>query len=298
MKKKVVVTGGTGFLGSHLCTELSKKYKVVAANITRERTLPRDVTFIRADCRDTKALRRIFRGATYVFHTGARPRVQDSIDGPQETHDVNVNGTLSVLLAARDTGVRRVIFSSSAAVYGDQQSLPLKETMPVAPKSPYGLHKYIGEQYAQLFAEMYGLSTVSLRYFNIYGPGMDPRGAYALAVGRFLQQRQEGKPITITGDGKQTRDFVHVSDVVRANILAATSSKVGKGEIVNIGSGKETSVLTLARLVGGPIIYSAPRLEPRRSRADITRAKNLIRWQPNISIELGLKELKKLAGLK
>ena len=294
MRKKVVVTGATGFLGSHLCAALVQKYTVVAFNTTRERTLPSGVKFVQGDCRNVKLLKTVFKGAQYVFHAAALPRVQDSIDHPQETHDVNVNGTLAVLLAARDAGVKRVVFSSSAAVYGDQKEMPLAEDMRPSPKSPYGLHKYIGEEYLKLFGEVYGVSAVSLRYFNIYGPGADPQGPYALAIGKFLEQRRRGKAITITGDGKQTRDFVHVLDVVRANILAATSTKVKNGEIINIGSGRETTVRTVAALIGGPTKHIEKRFEPRRACADITKAKRLLGWRPTTSIEEGIREMKQL----
>src|SRR5262249_21245950 len=156
-------------------------------------------------------------------------------------NDTNVAGTLSVLVAAKDAGVERVIYSASSSAYGDQDTMPLVETMEAKPKSPYGLQKYIGEMYCKVFSEVYALPTVSLRYFNVYGPGADPNGAYALVIGKFLLQRTEGKPMTITGEGSQTRDFTHVRDVVRANMFAAESPNVGKGEVINIGAGRNAS---------------------------------------------------------
>mgnify|MGYP001619212253 FL=1 len=161
------------------------------------------------------------------------------------------------------------------------------------PKSPYGLQKYIGEQYCRVWSAVFGLETVSLRYFNVYGPRMNPDGAYALAIGKFLKQRKEGKPLTIWGDGTQTRDFTHVSDVVRANLLAAESRKVGKGEAINIGAGRNFSVNELAKLIGGKVAHIAPRLEPHDTLADNSLAKKLLGWTPQVKLEDGIKELMK-----
>jgi|SRR3989344_3638441 len=286
MVNKAVVTGGAGFIGSHLCEALRRDgYKVVSVDIKTG-----------DDVRDTEKMKKLFVGAQYVFHLAALPRVQYSIEYPLETHDTNVNGTLNVLLAARDCGVKRVVFSSSAAVYGDQKVMPLREDMPALPKSPYALHKYIGEGYCALFSELYGLSTVCLRYSNVYGPGADPNGAYALVVAKFLQQKHAGIPLTICGTGENTRDYVAVEDVARANLLAATST-IGRGEIINIGSGRETSVNAVASLIGGAVEHVEARLEPIRSVADITRAKNILGWEPQITFEEGIDELKKSANL-
>lgn len=278
MVKKAVVTGGAGFIGKHLVAGLRKEGFDVAVVDIKET----------GDVRKLNDLTASFAGAQYVFHLAALPRVQYSIEHPQETHDTNVSGTLNVLLAARDCGVKCVVLSSSAAVYGDQEVMPLREDMPAQPKSPYGLHKYIGEQYCKLFSDIYGLQTVCLRYSNVYGPGADPNGAYALVVAKFIQQKQAGAALTICGTGENTRDYVAVEDVVRANILAATSGSVGRAEVINIGSGKETSVKTIAKLVGGTIVYVEARLEPARSVADITRAKTLLGWEPTISFEDGI----------
>lgn len=278
MTKKAVVTGGAGFIGKHLVAGLHKEgFDVVVVDIKET-----------GDVRKLDDLKTAFAGAQFVFHLAALPRVQYSIEHPQETHDTNVNGTLNVLLAARDCGVKRVILSSSAAVYGDQEVMPLREDMPAQPKSPYGLHKYIGENYCKLFSDIYGLQTVCLRYSNVYGPGADPNGAYALVVAKFIQQKQAGKVLTICGTGENTRDYVAVEDVVRANILAATSGSVGEAEVINIGSGKETSVNDIVKLVGGEVMHVEARLEPARSVADITRAKKLLGWEPKISFEDGI----------
>ena len=300
-KKKAVVTGGAGFIGSHLARALiDAGYEVVVVdNLAggKRENIPTGAAFHEVDVRDTQALCRLFSGAQVVFHLAALPRVQFSIEHPQETHDVNVSGTLSVLCAAHDSDVRRVVYSASSSAYGDQAVMPLIEEMPANPKSPYGLHKYMGELKCRLFSELYGLETISLRYFNVYGPGMDPDGPYALVTGKFLKQRAEGKPMTIVGDGTQTRDFTHVRDIVRANILAAESPKVGRGEVVNIGSGKNLSVKRIAELIGGSVEYLPPRIEPHDSLADITRAKELLGWEPTIPFEEGVTELKRLAGV-
>jgi UDP-glucose 4-epimerase len=175
--------------------------------------------------------------------------------------------------------------------------MPLREDTPARPKSPYALHKYLGEHYARVFSEVYELPTVSLRYFNVYGPGASSEGAYALVIAKFLKQRAEGKPMTITGDGTQTRDFTYVYDVVRANILAAESTSVGKGEVINIGAGKNASVNKVAELIGGPVEYIPARLEPHDTLADNQLAKKLLGWEPAVSLEEDIAELKKLAGL-
>lgn len=304
-KKKIVVTGGAGFLGSHLVPALLEEgYEVHVVDTMVAampgRTLPPEAHVHTVDIRDREALKSLFREVgtvAGVFHAAALPRVQFSIDNPTEAHDVNVNGTLNILLTAKDHGVGKVVYSASSSAYGDQETLPLHEDMVVQPKSPYALHKYTGEHYCRVFSEVHGLPTVSLRYFNLYGPGSDPNGPYAQAIGKFVDFRKKGKPLTITGDGEQTRDLVHVRDVVHANILAFENPTIGVGEVINIGSGKNYSVNEIARMIGGEVVYLAPRIEPRHTRADITRAKKLLNWEPKILLEEGIAELKKLAGL-
>lgn len=302
MLKKAVVTGGAGFIGSNLVRTLVAEGVEVAVvdNYVGGRLDGREVpgaTYHDVDILDLSAHLHIFKDADAVFHLAALPKIQDSIDHPIETARANIEGTLAVLEAARAGGAGRVIFSSSAAVYGDQETMPLSENMIPTPKSPYGLHKQVGEQLCRLWSELYGFPTVSLRYFNVYGPGFDPSGAYALVVGRFIDLRRQGQPLTIAGDGSHTRDYVHVSDVVRANILAATSEKVGKGESVNVGSGQETSLKNLAELIGGPTEMVEPRIETARSVADVSRAKELLEWSPVTKLEDGIAELKQIYGL-
>jgi nucleoside-diphosphate-sugar epimerase len=205
---------------------------------------------------------------------------------------------VNVLKAAVDGGVRRVVYSASSSAYGEQEIMPLVETMPAHPLSPYGLQKYVGELYCRMFSEVYDIETVSLRYFNVYGKNQDPEGAYALVIGKFLKQRAEGGPMTITGDGEQTRDFTHVRDVVRANLLASTSEKVGQGEVMNIGAGNNCSIKRLAELIGGPVEYMEARLEPKNTLADSSRAKELLGWEPTVKLEDGIAELKVEWGLE
>ena len=300
-EKIAVVTGGAGFIGSHLAATLLMEGFVVRVvdNLLggKREHVPKGAVFFEKDINDTASLTEIMTGASFVFHLAALPRVQYSIEYPVESTRVNVDGTVSVLKAAHDAGVKRVIYSASSAAYGDQDTMPLTEDMQASPKSPYGLQKYIGELYCRLWSETYGLPTVSLRYFNVYGPGASAEGAYALVIAKFLEQRALGKSMTITGDGTQTRDFTHVRDVVRANILAAHSQKVGKGEIINIGSGQNVSVARVAELIGGPVEHSAPRLEPHDTLADNTRARTLLGWEPSVLLEDGIAELKKIFSL-
>jgi UDP-glucose 4-epimerase len=295
---KSIVTGGAGFIGSHVANALVERGDEVHVidNLVagkRERLNPK-VIFHEKDIRDFDAIAPIFANARMVFHLAALPRVQPSIEDPRTTHDVNVTGTLNVLVAARDAKVKRIVYSASSSVYGDQTEMPLREDMSANPLSPYGLQKYVGELHCSLFSQIYDMETVSLRYFNVYGPGASADGAYALVVGKFLDQRSHGQPMTIVPDGKQSRDFTHVRDVVRANLLAAESPKVGKGEVINIGGGHDHSVLEIASLIGGPTVFTAPRLEPKRTLADIRKAKELLGWQPTVDFKEGIVELKKI----
>lgn len=299
--KKAVVTGGAGFVGSHVTDALvAAGYEVaVIDNLSggkRENVNPKAVLH-ELDIRDYEKILPVMEGAQYVFHLAALPRVQYSIDYPEETNSVNIGGMLSVLRAAHAAKVSRVVYAASSSAYGNQQKLPLSEDMPADPLSPYGLQKYVGELYAKVFATVYGLQTVSVRFFNVYGPRLDPEGAYALVIGRFLKQRKEGKPMTITGDGEQTRDFTHITDIVNGMLAAATSVKVGNGEVINLGRGKQVSVNELAKLIGGPVEYVPPRIEPKRTEADIRKAKELLDWEPKVGLEEGVAELKKIFGV-
>ncbi len=299
---KCLVTGGAGFIGSNLVDELVARGNevIVIDNLSagkREYINP-GAKFYEVDVRNLEAIKPLFEGVDYVFHLAARPRVQPSIQDPIGAHDVNLNGTLNVLVASRDAKVKRVIYSASSSVYGDQEKMPLHEAMPTNPMSPYAIQKHMGEQYCRLFSELYGLSTVALRYFNVYGQRQPLEGAYTLVLGIFIRQRLAGEPLTITGDGEQRRDFTSVVDVVRANILAANSSWVGRGEVINIGRGQNHSVNELARVIGGPVINLPPRIEPRETLADNSLAKELLGWEPTINLLEWLEEYKREMGLE
>lgn len=298
---KTIVTGGAGFIGSHVVdalVALGDSVHVIDNLLTGKREYVHPAaTLHEVDIRDFENLAPIFKGAERVFHLAALPRVQPSIQDPRTTNDINVTGTLNVLVAARDAGVRRLVYSASSSAYGDQEKLPFTENMTPNPMSPYALQKYVGELYTRLFSELYALETVSLRYFNVYGPRIATEGAYALAIGRFLEQRKMGKPLTIVPDGTQSRDSTHVRDVVRANLLAAESPHAGRGETINIGGGSNHTVLELAALIGGPTVFIEPRIEPKHTRADIAKAKELLGWEPTVKFEQGIRELKALYGL-
>ncbi|TSC89815.1 MAG: NAD-dependent epimerase/dehydratase [Parcubacteria group bacterium Gr01-1014_3] len=292
---KYLVVGGAGFIGSNLVDELIKQKHEVAVldNLStgKKSNIHKKAKFIKADITKLKKLRPHFKGVDGVFHLAAIPRVPLSIEKPIETHEANVNGTLNVLMAARDAGVKRIVYSASSSAYGDTKVLPVHEELKPAPMSPYGLQKYIGEEYARIFALLYNMETVSLRYFNVYGPRMADAGSYLSVVKTFLNQKSAKQALSIIGDGEQTRSFTHVSDVVRANILAMQGKKVGKGEVINIGTPKSYSVNQIAKWIGGPRIYLPPRIEPKHSCADITKAKKLLGWSPKISLEKGIAEL-------
>ncbi|KKS76811.1 MAG: UDP-glucose 4-epimerase [Parcubacteria group bacterium GW2011_GWA1_43_21] len=298
---KVIVTGGAGFIGSNLTDELiAKGFEVhVLDNLSggkREQVNPQAI-FHEMDITDYEAIKPLFVGIDYVFHLAALPRVQFSIEYPLATNEANVVGTLDVLLASKEAGVKKVIYSASSSAYGDQPVMPLVETMSAHPKSPYGLQKYIGEMYCRVFSQVYNLPTVCLRYFNVYGPHQNDEGAYALVIAKFLKQKKAGEKLTIIGDGSQTRDFTSVHDVVQANILAM-EKEVSGGEVFNIGAGRNFSIKTVAELIGGEIEYLPARLEPHDTLADNTKAREILSWIPAVKLEDGIAELKEILGVK
>lgn len=300
---KYLVTGGAGFIGTNLIKQLLAKGDevIVIDNYNGGKLADRiqpGVNYVEGDIRNMDDLNKVMVGVKGVFHMAAIARMSYSVENPRETNDVNIVGALNVLVAARDNGVKRVVYSASSSAYGKQEVVPFVETMKPLPMSPYGLQKYVGEEYCRLFFELYGLNTTALRYFNVYGPHMDPNGAYALVIGKFLQQKKEGKPLTICGDGEYYRDYTHVYDIARANILAMELEQVGGGEVINIGNGKPYSVNELAKIIGGERVYVESRPgDPRRTQADNTKAKELLGWQPTIDLEAGIAELKKELGL-
>lgn len=300
--KKVVVTGGAGFIGSHLAEELARRdYRVIilddlstgkVENI--EDLLGKEnVEFIKGSITDLPLLRELFRGVDYVFHQAALPSVPRSIENPQATHEVNVSGTLNVLLAARENSIKKVLYTSSSSVYGDIPTLPKKEDMVPHPLSPYAVTKLAGEYYCQVFHQVYGLPTVCLRYFNVYGPRQDPNSQYAAVIPSFIKRALEGNPPIIFGDGEQTRDFTFVKDAVEASILAVESDARG---LFNIAQGERITINELAQLV---ISIVGENMEPvhqelrpgdiRHSLADISLAR-AFGYEPRCSLKEGLRE--------
>lgn len=293
---KVIVTGGAGFIGSHLADKLIELgHEVIVIDnlmLGKKEFVNKKAKFVKADIRDYKKISPYFKGVEVVFHLAADPRLQISIEDPMTTHEINVTGTLNVLTASWKNNVNKFVFTSSGAVYGNISTMPIKEDASFVPLSPYGLHKLIGEKYCQLFSSLYGIETVSLRYFNVYGSRKTGQGSYPLVIPAFLQQKKEGKAMTIVGTGKATRDYVHVSDVVEAN-LAAWKSKVKNGEAINIGSGIETSVNKIAQYIGGKSVRIDSRPgEMKRAQAEISKAKKLLGWKAKVSLEEGIKSLK------
>lgn len=290
------VTGIAGFIGSQIADALIERGEEVVgiddlSTGHREYVNPRARLF-ELDLATSTQLREVLASVDVVFHTAALARVPRSIEQPLETHAANVTGTLNLLKSCVDAGVRRVVYSSSSSVYGDQPTLPLTEDMPPNPLNPYACQKYMGEIYCRNFVQVYGLETVCLRYFNVYGPRQVMEGAYRLVIGIFMDQRERGEPLTIHGDGEQTRDFTHVSDVVRANLLAAESPQVGRGEPVNVGSGREFSINQVAGLIGGPTVHTAPRGNDERfKRASVARAREVLGWEPTVNLEDGIAAL-------
>lgn len=301
-KPRCLVTGGAGFIGSHLVDELIERgFEVVVIDnlfTGKIENVNPAAEFHELDIRNLQDIKSLFQDVDYVFHLAALPRVQPSIENPILTHDINLNGTLNVLIAASEAKAKKVIYSSSSSVYGMQKEMPLREHMPSMPMSPYALQKYVGERYCRLFSEIYGLPTVSLRYFNVYGKRQVLEGVYALVGAIFVGQRLRNEPMTVVGDGEQRRDFTGVGDVVRAIILAAESDKVGRGEVINIGRGKNYSVNEVAQIIGGPTVNIPPRIEPRQTLADNSRARELLGWEPQGDFPAWLEEYKKEMGLE
>ena len=297
---KCVVTGGCGFIGTHLVDRLARDgHQVVVLDDLSTGSLARLNSLAQPVCSsvtDADAVASASEGADVVFHTAAWARIERSVADPVGTHAVNVTGTLNVLRAAHLNSVRRVVNSSSSSVYGDQATHLMREDMTPNPKSPYALQKLMGEQYADLFARLFSLSVVSLRYFNVYGPGQPSEGPYSLVIPRFLRMRQQGNPLTVYGDGEQTRAYTHVSDVVAANILAAAADLPGGQHIVlNVGTSEETSVNQIAAAIGGPVQHVVPNprqeFEEARKAADCSQAKSVIGWEPRIAFTEGIQSL-------
>lgn len=299
---KALVTGGAGFIGSNLVDKLIKlgMEVIVVDDLStgfKKNINPKSTLHVLDISRDVDLLEKAMKGVDVVFHLAALARVQPSIEDPQTFNEVNVNGTLNVLFAAYKAKVKRVIYSASSSCYGNNETFPTPETELTNPLSPYGLQKYVGEQYCKMFSEVYGLDTCSLRYFNVYGERMNFEGAYKLVIAVFAEQMMMGKPLTITNDGEQKRDFTYVGDVAEANILAALHTNKLNGESFNIGNGDNYSVNEVADMFGGKKTYGVKVLEPFQTLADNSKAKNILGWAPKGDLPTWIKQYKKELGI-
>jgi UDP-glucose 4-epimerase len=301
---RYLVTGGAGFIGSHIAEALLKEGESVrvfdnlatgrSSNLEALQGLAGHFEFVQGDLCDSKAVRAAVEGVEVVFHQGALASVPRSIAEPVISLETNIHGTQNVLLAARDAGVRRVVYASSSSVYGDTPVLPKHEEMPTAPLSPYAVQKLTGELLCGVFTRIYGLGTVALRYFNVFGPRQDPTSEYAAVIPRFLTALLENRRPIVFGDGEQTRDFTYIENVVQANLLAATSS-AAVGATMNIGCGERVSLNTFLKTAGELLgrrvhaEYRGPRPgDVRDSLADISRARRLLDYRPKVTFREGL----------
>ena len=297
-----LVTGGAGFIGSHLSEELVRRghrVRVADSLITGKRSNLdhiKGIEFLEGDLADIDVAHKAVDGCEYVLHQAAIPSVPRSVKDPLTSNRANVDATLNVLLASRDAGVKRLVFAASSSAYGDTPTLPKHENMPTNPLSPYALQKVIGEDYLRLFTRLYGLETVSIRYFNVFGPRQDPSSPYSGVISVFATALLENRPPTIFGDGNQTRDFTYVANVVDG-VLRACDAPRASGEIINVATGGRISLNQLfeemRKLVGGTLtpVYEEPRKgDVRDSQADITKARELLGYQPTVSFEEGLRK--------
>ena len=305
---RCIVTGGAGFIGSNLVDRLIDEGHevIIFDNLStgQQKNINPKAKFFLIDIAhqpyfENKTMKDIMSGVDVVFHLAALARVQPSIENPIEYHNVNINGTLNMLDACRKYGVKRFVFSSSSSVYGDvrEEDLPTSENSELNPMSPYALHKLVGEQYCKLYSELYGLETVSLRYFNVYGERQPIEGAYTLVMGVFAQQRLNGEKMTIRGDGEQRRDFTYVGDVVDANIKCMEYPLELNGDILNVGNGDNKSVNDIADLIGGERVNLEPVIEPRVTLADNTKIKKLLDWKPTQDLNQWVKKWVKDLGI-
>lgn len=298
---RILVTGGAGFIGSNIVGALLKEgYQVVAYDnlITGKRVNisefegNENFRFVKGDILYYHKLSREIAGSKYVLHQAALPSVARSVADPVTTNRINVEGTLNVLLAARETSVEKVVIASSSSIYGDTPELPKREDMPYNPLSPYAVSKVSEELYSEVFNQLYDISTICLRYFNVYGPKQDSKSEYAAVIPKFITSALEGRPLTIYGDGEQTRDFTFIEDVIQANLLAMSSDNEGS---FNIAYGENISINELAEKVieltssSSEIIHVEPRAgDVRHSLADITKAKKELGYEPKYSLDEGL----------
>ncbi len=300
--KKVVVTGGAGFIGSNLAKKLAPDNKTIVVDDLSTGYIKNiqddidknQITFVKGSITDLDLLKEVFKNVDYVFHQAAIPSVPRSVKDPILSNHANVNGTLNVLVAAHYNNVKKVVYASSSSVYGDTPTLPKKEEMTPCPLSPYAVSKLAGEYYCKVFTGVYNLKTVALRYFNVYGPKQDPDGEYAAVIPKFIMKILDDKSPVVFGDGKQTRDFSFIDDVVQANILAAEGTACG---VFNIAGGERITINALAGLIMKisdkkiDIEYKDSRTgDIKHSLADISKARDNLNFKPGFSIEKGLEE--------
>jgi UDP-N-acetylglucosamine/UDP-N-acetyl-alpha-D-glucosaminouronate 4-epimerase len=298
-----VVTGGAGFIGSHIADALTRnglRVRVVDDLSTGHREnleeIKGEVDFTQGSVADEQLLKKVLDGAELVFHEAAIPSVARSVEQPRQSHVASVDGTFSLLLAARDRNVKRIVYAASSSAYGDTPTLPKKEDMRPDPLSPYAVAKLVGEYYCQVFARVYGLETISLRYFNVFGPRQDPGSQYSGVVSRFISCLLNNQQPVIYGDGEQSRDFTYIDNVIDANLKAASVTS-GFGSVVNVANGERISLNQLLEelkaIVGKPEVkasYQEARLgDVKHSLADISRARELLRYQPSVGLSEGLK---------
>ncbi|HVC19354.1 MAG TPA: SDR family oxidoreductase [Vicinamibacterales bacterium] len=297
-----LVTGGAGFIGSHLVEALAARgdrVRVVDSLITGKRrnldSVP-GAEFIEGDLADVEVARRAVAGVDFVLHQAAIPSVPRSVQDPIASNRANIDASVNVLVAARDAGVKRLVYAGSSSAYGNTPTLPKQEDMPTAPLSPYALQKLVAEQYAAMFTRLYGLETVTIRYFNVFGPRQDPSSPYSGVISLFISALAEGRRPTIYGDGEQTRDFTYVANVVDG-VLRACGAPGASGTVINVATGGRISLNALFRtlrdILGVRVepIYAEPRAgDVRDSQADITRARTLLGYEPTVSLEEGLRK--------
>ena len=295
-----LVTGGAGFIGSHLTEALvqrGERVRVADSFITGKRENLKHISgveLVEGDLADFAVAQRAVAGVDYVLHQAAIPSVPRSVKDPITSNRANIDASLNVLVAARDAGVRRVVYAGSSSAYGNQPTLPKVETMGTAPLSPYALQKLVAEQYCQMFTQLYGLETVTIRYFNVFGPRQDPSSPYSGVISLFIKALVEGKPPTIYGDGEHTRDFTYVANVVDG-VLKACQAPAASGEVINVATGGRVSLNQLFRalqdLTGATVepIYAEPRAgDVKDSQADIGKARRLLGYEPSVTFEQGL----------
>ena len=302
MASRYLVTGGAGFIGSHIVKRLVAEgahVRVVdnlsTGQMRRLDTVRSAIDFIEADLADATTTRKAVGGIDYVLHQAAVPSVQRSVADPVTTNRANVTGTINLLDACRNAQVRRFVFAASSSAYGDTEVLPKREDMESNPLSPYALQKFVGERYCRLYYELYGFETLSLRYFNVFGPEQDPHSEYSAVVPKFISRLLANQPITIYGDGEQSRDFTYIENVVEANLLALKAPNAA-GTLCNIGCGERITLNRLVSLleqqlgVSAQVIFAPPKAgDVRHSLADIERARAILRYRPKITVEEGLR---------